>query len=71
VTSHGFALNVTTDLDYFNLIVPCGITDRGVTSLARQLGCPVDRPEVENLIVSHFCDVFGRVPAGEPYLVPK
>jgi lipoyl(octanoyl) transferase len=71
VTSHGFALNVTTDLDYFNLIVPCGITDRGVTSLARQLGCPVDRSEVENLIVSHFCDVFGRVPAGEPHLVLK
>ena len=71
VTSHGFALNVTTDLDYFNLIVPCGITDRGVTSLARQLGCPVDRSEVENLIVSHFCDVFGRVPAGEPHLVPR
>jgi lipoyl(octanoyl) transferase len=62
VTSHGFALNVTTDLDYFNLIVPCGISDRGVTSLARLLGRPVDRREVENGIVSHFCEVFGRVP---------
>jgi lipoyl(octanoyl) transferase len=62
VTSHGFAFNVTTDLDYFNLIVPCGITDRGVTSLARLLGRPVDRDEVENGIVSHFCEVFGRVP---------
>jgi lipoyl(octanoyl) transferase len=62
VTSHGFAFNVTTDLDYFNLIVPCGITDRGVTSLARLLGRPVDRREVENGIVSHFCEVFGRVP---------
>jgi lipoyl(octanoyl) transferase len=64
VTSHGFAFNVTTDLDYFNLIVPCGITDRGVTSLARLLGRAVDSREVEDRIVSNFCEVFGRVPAG-------
>jgi lipoyl(octanoyl) transferase len=62
VTSHGFALNVSTDLDYFNLIVPCGIADRGVTSLARLLGRAVDPREVEDRIVSHFCEVFGRVP---------
>jgi lipoyl(octanoyl) transferase len=61
VTSHGFALNVATDLDYFNLIVPCGIADRGVTSLDRLLGRNVDRVEVENHIVSHFCRVFDRV----------
>ena len=63
VTSHGFAFNVTTDLDYFNLIVPCGITDRGVTSLARLLCRAVDPREVEDRIVSNFCEVFGRVPA--------
>ncbi len=61
ITSHGFALNVTTDLDYFNLIVPCGIADRGVTSLARLLGRHVDRREVEDRIVAHFRDVFARV----------
>ena len=58
ITSHGFAFNVTTDLDYFTLIVPCGIADRGVTSLARLLGRHVDRREVEDRIVTHFCDVF-------------
>ena len=70
VTSHGFALNVTTDLDYFSMIVPCGIVDRGVTSLERLLGRPVDRCEVEDHVVAHFCRVFGRTPAsggvGEP-----
>ena len=58
ITSHGFAFNVTTDLDYFNLIVPCGIADRGVTSLARLLGRPVDTAEVENRIIEHFSNVF-------------
>ena len=58
ITSHGFAFNVTTDLDYFSLIVPCGIDDRGVTSLARLLGGPVDTAEVEVRIVKHFCNVF-------------
>jgi lipoyl(octanoyl) transferase len=60
VTSHGFAFNATTDLDYFGLIVPCGIADRGVTSLDRLLGRAVDRREVEDRIVSHFCEVFDR-----------
>jgi lipoyl(octanoyl) transferase len=58
ITSHGFALNVTTDLDYFNLIVPCGIGDRGVTSLSRLLGRPVDRTEVEDRLIQRFTDVF-------------
>jgi lipoyl(octanoyl) transferase len=66
VTSHGFAFNVTTDLDYFNLIVPCGIADRGVTSLARLLGRAVDPREVADRIVSHFCEVFERIPAAQP-----
>jgi lipoyl(octanoyl) transferase len=60
VTSHGFAFNVTTDLEYFSLIVPCGIADRGVTSLDRLLGRAVDRREVEDRIVSRFCEVFER-----------
>jgi len=60
VTSHGFAFNVTTDLGYFNLIVPCGIADRSVTSLAQLLGRPVDRVEVEDRIVVHFSEVFAR-----------
>jgi lipoyl(octanoyl) transferase len=62
VTSHGFAFNVTTDLEYFNLMVPCGIADRSVTSLAQLLGHPVDRVEVEDRIVAHFGDVFARSP---------
>ena len=58
ITSHGFALNVTTDLDHFRLIVPCGIADRGVTSMARVLGRPVDTVEVENSIIEHFSNIF-------------
>ncbi len=58
ITSHGFALNVTTDLDYFNLIVPCGIADRGVTSLAKLLGRAVDRREVEDRLIQRFSEVF-------------
>jgi lipoyl(octanoyl) transferase len=59
VTSHGFALNVTTDLTCFDLIVPCGIPDRGVTSLARLLGRPVRVADVEERLTAHFCAVFG------------
>ena len=61
ITSHGFALNVSTDLDYFRLIVPCGIGDRGVTSLEKLLGHRVDFEEVERRVARHFCDVFGAV----------
>jgi lipoyl(octanoyl) transferase len=58
ITSHGFALNVTTDLDFFKLIVPCGIGDRGVTSLAALLGRPLDLRAVEDRVVDRFAEVF-------------
>ena len=56
VTSHGFALNVDTDLDYFRYIVPCGLT-KPVTSL-RQLGCPAPRAQVTASLARHFSNVF-------------
>jgi lipoyl(octanoyl) transferase len=58
ITSHGFALNVTTNLSHFDLIVPCGIRDRGVTSLAKLLGRPVEMAEVEDAVIRAFCSVF-------------
>jgi lipoyl(octanoyl) transferase len=58
ITSHGFAFNVATNLDYFKLIVPCGISDRGVTSLSRLLGRPITTAEVAARMVDHFANVF-------------
>lgn len=61
VTMHGFAFNVNTDLKYFQLIVPCGIRDHGVTSLERLLGHRIDLPEVADRMRTHFGEVFNRV----------
>src|SRR5437868_486509 len=54
VTSHGFALNVNTDLDFFNLIVPCGINAKPVTSMTKQLGRPVSLDEVAQCVSHNF-----------------
>jgi lipoyl(octanoyl) transferase len=60
ITSHGFAFNVSTDLDHFNLIVPCGISDRGVTSLERATGCHLQLRDVEDAVIRDFQEVFER-----------
>ena len=60
ITSHGFAFNVTTDVAFFDLIVPCGIADRGVTSLAAQVERQPSMSEVEDRVVEQFAAVFGR-----------
>ena len=61
ITSHGFAFNVSTNLDHFRLIVPCGISDRGVTSLDKVAQRSISMREVEDTIVRRFADVFERV----------
>ncbi len=60
VTSHGFAFNVSTDLRYFDLIVPCGISERRATSLERLLGRTVRGGAARERLARHFGEVFGR-----------
>jgi lipoyl(octanoyl) transferase len=67
VTSHGLALNVNTNLEYFNYIVPCGLKSKGVSSMRRQLGNPVPLPQVKECFCRHFGDVFNtELQAFEP-----
>ena len=65
ITSHGFAFNVSTRMDHFQLIVPCGIADRGVTSLEMMTGRSIAVEDVEDRIAGHFANVFDRT------LLPK
>src|SRR5205814_5496272 len=58
ITSHGFAFNVSTKLDDFQLIVPCGIADRGVTSLGKETGRELSIADVEERIIHRFAEVF-------------
>jgi lipoyl(octanoyl) transferase len=61
VTMHGFAFNVNTDLNYFEYIVPCGIDDKAVTSLQKELGRPIDMREVEDVLRKKIIEQFEMV----------
>jgi lipoyl(octanoyl) transferase len=61
ITSHGFAYNVSTDLRYFDLIVPCGIADRKATSLEKLLGHQIDEQEAAAHLAKHFMEIFGLI----------
>jgi len=58
ISMHGFAFNVSTDLAYFSHIVPCGISERGVTSLSQELGRDIDLNEVKAIVLSQLADLF-------------
>ena len=58
ITMHGFALNVSTDLNYFNYINPCGFTDKGVTSIAKELGHKPDMAQLKLLLLQKFSEQF-------------
>ena len=59
VTLHGLALNVNTDLNYFGYIVPCGITDKAVTSVQQETGKPADMQTVKSILLKNFLEIFG------------
>lgn len=59
VTMHGIGFNINTNLDFFSHIVPCGIDDKAVTSMQKELGIEVDMQEVENTIIEEFKSLFG------------
>ena len=59
ITMHGFAFNVNTDLSFFSGIIPCGISDKDVTSLSREINEQVDLAKVKMELVKHFVDIFG------------
>jgi lipoyl(octanoyl) transferase len=63
VTMHGFAFNINTNLEYFGYIVPCGISDKAVTSLEKELGKQIPLAEVEEKITHYFLQVFGAIRA--------
>jgi len=69
VTSHGFALNVTTDLGHFDFIVPCGISDKGVTSMERLLGRAPAMADVSAAVIEAFAHVFGGKVQGSRFSV--
>lgn len=58
VTMHGFAYNVNTNLDHFNFIIPCGITDKGVTSIEQLVGKTIDIEKEKDAVIEYFCKVF-------------
>ncbi len=58
ITMHGFAFNINTDLSYYDKIIPCGIFEKGVTSLAEELGTKIPLKNVKDVIIKHFCEIF-------------
>ena len=60
ITSHGFALNVSNDLSFFETIVPCGIQDVSVTSVSQELGRPFAVPNILGMVSEAFSEIFGR-----------
>ena len=58
VTMHGFAFNINTDLSFFEKIIPCGIFEKGVTSLAQELGTKINLENVKEVVIKHFCRIF-------------